>query len=66
MLAEVASCLIAFRCSTANVFWELSWLGRRDEPEWWEDLARRNMLVDCSWEQAASAYVDIYNQIAVT
>ena len=37
---------------------------RRDQPEWWADLARRNMRVDCSWEQAAGAYVDIYTRLA--
>ena len=39
---------------------------RRDQPQWWADLARRNMRVDCSWEQAAGAYVDIYTRLAAT
>ena len=37
---------------------------RRDQPEWWADLARRNMRVDCSWEQAAGAYADVYARLA--
>lgn len=36
----------------------------RDRPDWWADLARRNMGVDCSWERAAGAYLAIYNQLA--
>ncbi|KAK9846522.1 hypothetical protein WJX81_005900 [Elliptochloris bilobata] len=36
----------------------------REQPQWWADLTQRNMLVDCSWERAAGAYVDIYNRLA--
>ncbi|XP_024373446.1 uncharacterized protein [Physcomitrium patens] len=32
-------------------------------PEWWQDLVRKAMLVDFSWDSSADRYVDLYRLV---
>lgn len=32
-------------------------------PEWWEDLVKKAMLIDFSWETSADQYVDLYKHL---
>lgn len=32
-------------------------------PEWWQDLVRKAMLIDFSWDASADQYVDLYKKV---
>jgi starch synthase len=32
-------------------------------PEWWQDLVKRAMLINFSWDASADQYVDLYKQV---
>ena len=32
-------------------------------PEWWQDLVRKAMLIDFSWDTSADQYVGLYRQV---
>lgn len=36
----------------------------RNERSKWEEISRKNMKSDFSWDQSAASYVDIYNSVA--
>lgn len=35
-----------------------------DEPEWWAEQSKKNMLADCGWQSSAAEYINIYRNIA--
>ncbi|KAG0606920.1 hypothetical protein M758_9G179300 [Ceratodon purpureus] len=32
-------------------------------PEWWQDLVKRAMQMDLSWDASADQYLDLYEQV---
>jgi len=32
-------------------------------PEWWQDLVKKAMLMDFSWDASAHQYVDLYKKV---
>jgi glycogen synthase len=33
------------------------------KPEWWAELAKKNMKEDNSWARSAQAYLDLYRKM---
>ncbi len=34
-----------------------------ERPEWWAEVAQRNMRLDSSWGPSAQAYLDLYRSM---